>query len=309
MEKYTEQQIKEFISKPLFNEKILFKKDLSYSKISIVVPSYNQEKFLERTILSILNQNYPNLEFIIIDGGSTDGSVNIIKKYEKYLAYWVSEKDKGQSDALNKGFTKATGDIIGWLNSDDIYLPGILFKIAKLFGKNSAVDIIYGNRLDIDENDEIIGESRFTKFSLVVYRYDGLPLGTQSTFWRRNLFSKIGMLDVDLQFDMDYEFFLRAALKKSKFKYVPYYLGVMRRHQAAKTEIFLGTPFDQKECRQVDRRYNRKKWLNFPLKVYSLLFRMINYIFQGDADYVLKGLKRRIKNKSINKKYLGSEKL
>ena len=117
----------------------------NFPKISIVTPSYNQAEFLERTILSVLNQDYPNLEYIIIDGGSTDGSVEIIKKYEKYLAYWVSEKDKGQSDAINKGFQKSTGDILAWLNSDDTYLSGTLFKVVKAFQENPNADLIFGN--------------------------------------------------------------------------------------------------------------------------------------------------------------------
>jgi glycosyltransferase involved in cell wall biosynthesis len=114
MKDFTSQEINKFVSGPLFDENVILNKDTTYPKISIVTPSYNQAQFLERTILSVLNQNYPNLEFIIIDGGSADGSMKIIKKYEKLLAYWVSGKDKGQSHALNKGFSFATGDYIGW---------------------------------------------------------------------------------------------------------------------------------------------------------------------------------------------------
>jgi glycosyltransferase involved in cell wall biosynthesis len=122
MKNITSQEIVEFIYKPLFDEKIILNKDPSWPKISIVTPSYNQAEFLERTILSVLNQNYPNLEYIIIDGGSTDGGVEIIKKYEKYLAYWVSEPDEGIYDAMNKGWDIASGDYILFLGCGDLLI-------------------------------------------------------------------------------------------------------------------------------------------------------------------------------------------
>lgn len=289
-------KIKEFISKPLFDEKVLLEKDESYPKISTVIPSFNKKDFIEKAILSVLNQNYPNMECIIIDGGSTDGSQDIIKKYDKYLAYWVSEKDKGQSDALNKGFLKATGDIVNEQDADDIFMPGTFYKIAELFKANPDADIIYGNRFDMDGNDKITGELRYTRFSSTVYRYDGISLGPQSAFWKRDLFSKIGMYDVSLHLAMDYDFFMKAALKKARFKYVPYFFSAMRRYEDSKTTRFLGTAPHKKESDDVDRKYGRKKWLNIPLKIYSLLFRTVNYFLQGDGDYAIRGLKRRTKN-------------
>ncbi len=124
---------------------------MKYPKISIVTPSFNQGKYIEQTIQSVINQNYPNLEYIIIDGGSTDDTVDIIKKYEHKLAYWVSEKDQGQTDAINKGFSKCTGDIFNWINSDDYYVPGTLLKLGELFFNNPSVEVICGNEWYIDD--------------------------------------------------------------------------------------------------------------------------------------------------------------
>ena len=155
--------IKKYKSKifidPNFNEKVILNKNLKFPKITIVTPSFNQSKFLERTIISVLNQNYPNMEYIIIDGGSTDGSVDIIKKYEKYLTFWCSEKDKGQSDAINKGFEHGTGEIYAYLNSDDLFLPGTLQYIAEAFKSNKNYDLIYGSIYIIDKNDQITSKS------------------------------------------------------------------------------------------------------------------------------------------------------
>jgi glycosyltransferase involved in cell wall biosynthesis len=120
---------------------------LQYPKISIITPSFNQGKFLEETILSIISQKYPSLEFIIIDGGSTDESVEVIKKYGQHITYWISEKDNGQAEAINKGFEKATGEIITWLNSDDLYEKDALLTIGKMFAESPDVDFIFGDCL------------------------------------------------------------------------------------------------------------------------------------------------------------------
>ncbi len=131
--------------------------------ISVITVVYNGAKYLEETIKSVINQTYPNVEYIIIDGGSTDGTLDIIKKYEDYIDYWVSEKDNGQSDALNKGFSIATGDIFFYLASDDILLPGVLKKIAKIF-QEEDIDFLYGNRLIIDANDNVLSERRCVRY-------------------------------------------------------------------------------------------------------------------------------------------------
>jgi glycosyltransferase involved in cell wall biosynthesis len=266
-------------------------------KISIIVPSFNQGAFLERTILSIINQNYPDLELIVIDGGSTDESLATIKKYEKYIAYWVSEKDRGQSDALNKGFKMAKGEIAAYQNSDDVYLPGSFEKVIGLFRQSPRAEIIYGNRFDIDKDDKIIGKSIFTKFSPLILEYEGIVLGSQSTFWRTEVFSKIGYFDENLHLAMDYDFFLRAAVKNIRFKRTAYYLGAMRRHSSSKTEMFSGKPPHTKECEEIAKKYGKKDFLNIPMRIYSIIYRTINYLMQGDWAYVFSGLIRRFKGK------------
>lgn len=129
---------------------------IDYPKISIVTPVFNQVMYLEETILSILNQNYPNLEYIIIDGGSTDGTVDIIKKYEQRLAYWVSEPDRGMYDAIQKGFDKSTGEIMGWLNADDLLYPRSLFAVALTFLQHPEANWITSHHTMIDEKGTVI---------------------------------------------------------------------------------------------------------------------------------------------------------
>jgi glycosyltransferase involved in cell wall biosynthesis len=162
-------------------------------KITIVTPNYNQGRFLERTIRSILSQNYDNLEYIIIDGGSTDDSVAIIKKYESHLAYWVSEKDKGLYPAINKGFDHATGDIMGWLNSDDILYPNALHTIADIFNRNTQVRWLTGMPITINEQDEIVGCRTLHPWSrtrLLSGHYQWIQ--QESTYWRRDLWLECG---------------------------------------------------------------------------------------------------------------------
>ena len=141
---------------------------MTQPKVSIITPSYNQGQFIEETILSAKNQDYPNIEHIVIDGNSTDSTLDILHKYDNDII-WISEPDRGQSDALNKGFRIATGEIIGWLNSDDIYLPGAVKKAVDALMNNPKFDIVYGDYLIIDENSKVLLKKReinFDHFSL-----------------------------------------------------------------------------------------------------------------------------------------------
>lgn len=238
MKKFTSQEIKEFVSKPQFGDGVVLKKDLSWPKISIVTPSYNQGQFLERTILSVLNQNYPNLEYIIIDGGSSDNSVEIIKKYEKYLGYWVSEKDDGQADALKKGFAIASGDILAWLNSDDFYLDNTFKKVANVF-KTSDADVVYGDEYLIDKDDAIIGERRQFPFpkslGSAFLIYGGFGIYQPASFWSRKLYRKVGGINPSYNFAMDTDLFIRFALEKPHFEYLKGHVVCFRFHDSSKS--------------------------------------------------------------------------
>lgn len=182
-------------------------------KISIVTPSYNQAGFIEETIRSILLQGYPDIEYIIIDGGSTDGSVDVIKKYNQWISYWVSEPDRGQSHAINKGWARCTGEIVAWLNSDDVYQPGAFFKVAQFMGENKHVGMLYGQCDLIDEAGETIGACPSMAFDLKALACNQWYISQPATFFRKSTIDRIGGINERLQLVMDWEYFLRIALE------------------------------------------------------------------------------------------------
>ena|SRR2546423_6375908 len=207
-----------------------------WPKISIVTPSYNQGAFLEQTILSVIGQHYPDLEYIIIDGGSTDNSVEIIKKYESYLTHWESENDRGQAHALNKGFALATGRIFGWVNSDDFYLPGTLSFVAEQLNTREP-ELLFGNCLHFVENQQrAYGSdvrSEHNKRDLQLADYIIQP----SSFWTRDAWLKTGLLDESLHFGFDWDWFIRAKKSGVTFKPQDKYLSAYRIHGKHKTGI------------------------------------------------------------------------
>ena len=179
-------------------------------RVTIVTPSFNQGRYLEETVCSILDQKYPNLEYFIVDGGSTDNSINIIKKYEKYIDFWVSEKDGGQSSAINKGFSRATGDFVSWINSDDMLEPGILSKISTYFEKND-VGLIFGKSISF--GDGVAEKTSACDFDeLCAKTLACVAFPQPASFFRRKVLEEQGFLDESLHFGMDYDFFVRIAL-------------------------------------------------------------------------------------------------
>jgi glycosyltransferase involved in cell wall biosynthesis len=210
--------------------------DSSYPLVSIVTPSYNQARYLEETILSVLNQDYPNLEYIVIDGGSTDGSLEIIRKYSDRLAWWVSEKDRGQTDAINKGFGRAQGEILAWLNSDDTYEPGAVREAAAYLAAHPEAGMVYGDARLIGEDGKQLGmfPSRQTDYRKLLDGYVHIP--QQTMFFRADLWHRLGPLDPDFYFAMDYDLWVRIA-KVAPLHYHPRLWANFRLHGDGKTNI------------------------------------------------------------------------
>jgi glycosyltransferase involved in cell wall biosynthesis len=202
--------------------------------VTIVTPSFNQAQYLEETINSVLGQNYPNIEYIIIDGGSADGSVEVIKKYADRLAYWISEPDKGQTEAINKGFAQANGQILAWLNSDDTYHPEGVAKAVAFLAEHPEVGLVYGDTDFIDESGKVMGRfpARQTNHARIRRGYVHIP--QQAAFWRAELWEQVGPLDPSFYFAMDYDLWVRLSAI-SEIKYVPGVWAYFRLHGDSKT--------------------------------------------------------------------------
>jgi glycosyltransferase involved in cell wall biosynthesis len=182
-----------------------------WPKISVVTPSFNQGRYIESTIKSVLDQGYPNLEYLIMDGGSTDGTVEIIEKYSDQLTYWVSEPDEGQTDALIKGFNRASGDILCWLCSDDLFEARTLQEVAEIFVQHPDWEVVYGDSFWIDADGRPIRFKKEIPYYNFVWMYDHDYLPQPSTFWRRGIYEKVGGLDVRMELSMDSDLWSRFA--------------------------------------------------------------------------------------------------
>ncbi len=276
-------------------------------KISIITPSYNQAQYIEQTINSVLSQNYPNLEYIIIDGGSTDGSVEIIKKYEKHLAYWVSEKDRGQSHAINKGLARVSGEVVNWLNSDDYYEPGSL-KLVSDYLADPLTQVLCA-RSNIVRDEKVFRQSTGTD----VYP-NNLPktigwarIDQPETFFRRSAYQKVGLLNENLHYVMDREWWMRYLFHfgLEGIKQVNDTIVNFRLHDRSKTEskklefdregIQLYTSLiKQAGLRNIDSLVGRQTHqqmpvlnIEFPITNAELIEQVIHYflLLRADEEY------------------------
>lgn len=261
--------------------------NLDWPRISIITPSFNQADFLERTILSVLEQNYPNLEYIVIDGGSTDGSVDIIRRYQSRLAFWVSEQDQGQAHAINKGLMRATGDWVAWQNSDDIFYPDAFKRVAFAAKRHPKAQLITGDINLIDESDQLIRGLKYVRPSYKALLAEGMVLANQAAFWRRDLHTRIGLLDESLHYGFDYEWFLRVLRETNQAVHLPYCFGALRYHDATKTSRSQYL-FDS-EFRRILNGREMPGWKKNAYRARRLFLTLAN----GHFGYVVRGLRRR----------------
>lgn len=256
-----------------------------WPKISIVTPSFNQSEFLEETIRSMLLQGYPNLEYVIIDGGSTDDSVKIIQKYEPWLSYWVSEPDRGQTHAVNKGFALCSGEILAWLNSDDTYEPEALAAVVKKMVSDRTIDVLYGNVKITDEVGKLLAEVRSVPFNSKAFLYETVHIVAQSAvFWRREIQRKVGDVNEGLHYSMDRELLIRFMENGAKFSFIRQVLGTYRCHSQAKTS----SDRSRAELLSIPQMSAVTKRIDYPF--WRLVYRLRQWAFllvQGDFPYML----------------------
>ena len=264
-----------------------------YPSISVVVPSFNQGQYLEEAIQSIIGQQYPKLELLVIDGGSTDNSVKILEQYASHLSYWHSREDRGQADAINQGINMSSGDIVCWLNSDDMYLPGTLLDVGRRFaGRTDICRLVYGATVELEHGAKtlycqpVVSEA-FDSFKLTYWDFIIQP----STFWTRKLWLETKDINVRYNFVLDWEWFIRAS-RVTDFEYVPRFYSIYRLHPLHKTHS--GETARREEVVDVVRKYSSDYWI----RLYEEIHRSYDGISGSDLSLKANRAPRRRSNLS-----------
>ncbi len=200
--------------------------------VSIITPSFNQARFLEDTLLSVINQDYANIEYLVVDGASNDGSLDIIRKHEKHINWWISEKDQGQADAINKGFRRAKGEFIAWLNSDDMYACGAITKAVRALIRDENLGMVFSNVFSIDADNEVFNTMRYGDYQLADLMAFNI-IGQPGVFMRRSVLEKAGLMDLDFHYLLDHQLWLRMA-EIAPIQYIDDYFAAARFHEKAK---------------------------------------------------------------------------
>ena len=251
--------------------------------VSIITPSYNQAPYLEQTIQSVLEQDYPNIEYIVVDGGSADSSVEVIKEYADRLAYWVSEKDSGQAEAINKGFARASGEILAWLNSDDYYMLNTISVVVRCFEQNPDVVMIYGDMLAVDGEGQITNLLKYKQLTLedlLCFQIIGQP----SVFFRRSALEKTGLLDTSFHFMLDHHLWIRLA-QQGRILHIPQIWSAARYHADAKNRA-RAAEFGREAFQVLDWA---KKEPGLAETVTGVKRRALASAYRYDARYLLDG--------------------
>jgi glycosyltransferase involved in cell wall biosynthesis len=251
--------------------------------VTIVTPSYNQAQFLEQTLRSVLDQGYPNLEYIVVDGGSTDGSLDIIQRYADRLAWWVSEKDRGQAEGINKGLARAHGEVVAWLNSDDVYLPGAISAAVDAFRADPELGLVFSDVQAIDGNGKVTNLMRYSDWGLEELMTFHI-LGQPGVFMRRSALERAGLLDPAFHFLLDHQLWLRIA-QIAPIKYISGVWAQGRFHAAAKN-VAQAPRFGEEAYRIV-------AWMQTRPELAERFTRLENQIWAGahriNARYLLDG--------------------
>jgi glycosyltransferase involved in cell wall biosynthesis len=262
----------------------------SLPRLTVITPSYNQGRFLERTIRSVLNQGYPDLEYIIIDGGSTDDSVNIIRRYERHLAYWESTSDRGQSHAINKGLRRATGEYVGWQNSDDLYFPGALLHLGQA-ALDGRPPIVSGHLYLANADNRIFRRILYTPVDRRMLTVVKASIPNQAALFRRDLLERYGPLDENARYCMDLELWSRL-LRAGSNRIVPQAYGVYTAHEATKTSLMQDV-LDAERGQIIERIHGSEPGLGFWYGLSCSTGKMAEHVRQGDLPYLFEKLAAR----------------